>query len=213
VPVTSFADHVFGVCLVNDWSARDIQGWEYQPLGPFLAKNFATTISPWVVTAAALAPYRAPAFARPAGDPPPLPYLTAPADAAAGNLDIAVEAYLRTARMRAADAPPFRLSRGNFRDLYWTPAQMLAHHATGGCNLNPGDLIATGTISGAEKGSWGSLIEITARGKEPLVLPNGETRTFLEDGDEVLLRARCERPGQVGIGFGECRGIVELARL
>lgn len=208
VPIDGAAQHIFGFCLVNDWSARDIQGWEYQPLGPFLAKNFATTISPWVVTAEALAPFRTNAFERAEGDPRPLPYLASALDAAAGGIDMTVEAYLRSARMRQANEPPFRLSRGNFRDLYWTPAQMLTHHSSGGCNLNPGDLIASGTVSGAEKSSWGSLIEITTRGKEPIHLPTGETRTFVEDGDEVLMRARCERAGFVGIGFGECRGVV-----
>jgi len=208
IPIDDAAQHIFGFCILNDWSARDIQGWEYQPLGPFLAKNFATTISPWVVTSEALAPFRTRAFTRAEGDPKPLSYLSSALDAEEGNIDMFVEAYLRTARMRQANEPPFRLSRGNFRDLYWTPAQMLAHHASGGCNLNPGDLIATGTISGAERSSWGSLIEITSRGKEPIHLPTGETRTFIEDGDEILMRARCEREGYVGIGFGDCRGVV-----
>jgi fumarylacetoacetase len=208
VEIDRAAEHIFGFCILNDWSARDIQGWEYQPLGPFLAKNFATTISPWVVTAEALAPFRTHAFARDEGDPRPLPYLSSSGDAEEGGIDMIVEAYMRTARMRQANEPPFRLSRGNFRDIYWTPAQMLAHHASGGCNLNPGDLIASGTVSGAEKTSWGSLIELTTRGKEPIHLPTGETRTFIEDGDEILMRARCERAGFVGIGFGDCFGLI-----
>jgi len=208
VPIDDAAEHIFGFCLLNDWSARDIQGWEYQPLGPFLAKNFATTISPWVVTTEALAPFRTRAFERAEGDPKPLPYLSSARDAEEGGVDMIVEAFLRTARMRQANEPPFRLSRGNFRDLYWTPAQMLTHHTSGGCNLNPGDLIASGTVSGAEKSNWGSLIEITSRGKEAIHLPTGETRTFIEDGDEILMQARCEREGFVGIGFGQCRGVV-----
>jgi fumarylacetoacetase len=211
VPIGEAGEHIFGFCLVNDWSARDIQAWEYQPLGPFLAKSFATTVSPWIVTAEALAPFRTRAFVRPEGDPAPLPYLAAPLDAEEGGIDMALEAFLSTARMRKEEAVPFRLSRGNFRDLYWTPAQLLAHHASNGCNLNPGDLVASGTVSGADKGSWGSLMELTARGKEPIALPNGETRGFLEDGDEIVLRARCERDGFIGIGFGDCRGVVTPA--
>jgi fumarylacetoacetase len=205
------ADRIFGFCLLNDWSARDIQAWEYAPLGPFLAKSIGTTLSPWVVTSEALAPFRAPAATRPAGDPLPLPYLTSASDAAEGGLDVTLEAYLRTARMEADNVAPYRLSRGNAQTIYWTVAQMLTHHASNGCNLNPGDLLGTGTISGPEKESWGSLIELTFRGKEKIVLPSGETRGFIEDGDEILLRARCERPGHVAIGFGECRGVVTPA--
>ena len=199
---------LFGVCLVNDWSARDVQAWEYQPLGPFLAKNFATTVSPWVVTMDALAPFRAPAFPRPEGDPAPLPYLTSERNAGAGALDIAVEVYLATARMRTAGTAPVRLSRGRAADLYWTPAQMLAHHASNGCNLRAGDLFASGTVSGPDRGQRGCLLELTWRGAEPLTLPDGETRKFLEDGDEVIMRGYCEREGAVAIGLGECRGVV-----
>ena len=200
--------HLFGLCLVNDWSARDLQAWEYQPLGPFLAKSFATTVSPWVVTLDALEPFRAPAAARPAGDPAPLPYLYSAVDQARGAFDVTVEAWLRTRRMRDAGAPAVRLSRGSFRDMYWTLAQLLTHHASNGCNLRPGDLLASGTISGATRESLGCLLEITRRGAEPVALPDGESRGFLEDGDELTLRAYCEREGAVRIGFGECAGVV-----
>jgi len=189
-------DHVFGFCLVNDWSARDIQTWEYQPLGPFLAKSFATSISPWIVTLDALEPYRAKAR----HDDPVLPYLE---DDVA--FDITVEVWLRTAKM----TEPVRVSRGNFRDMYWTVAQFVAHHTSNGCNLRPGDLLASGTISGEAKDSRGCLLELTWRGTEPLQLPTGETRKFLEDGDEVILRAFCEREGLPRIGFGECRGVID----
>lgn len=200
--------HVFGLGLVNDWSARDVQAWEYQPLGPFLAKSFATTVSPWVVTLDALAPFRAPAAPRPPGDPAPLPYLCGAVDQARGGFDVTVEAWLRTAAMRAAGAPAVRLSRGTFRDMYWTVGQLLTHHASNGCNLRPGDLLASGTISGAEDSARGCLLELTRRGAELVALPGGEQRAFLEDGDEVLLRAYCEREGAARIGFGECRGEV-----
>jgi fumarylacetoacetase len=192
-------DHLFGFCLVNDWSARDIQAWEYQPLGPFLAKNFATTISPWIVTMDALEPFRTPAPPRPEGDPEPMLHLR---DEVA--FDITVEVWLRTARM----SEPVRLSSGNFRDMYWTVAQLVAHHTSNGCNLMPGDLLASGTISGSEKESRGSLLELAWRGSEPIELPSGETRKFLEDGDEVILRGYCERKGVERIGFGEARGRV-----
>jgi fumarylacetoacetase len=192
-------DHVFGFCLVNDWSARDIQTWEYQPLGPFLAKSFATSISPWIVTLDALEPYRV----RSQREDPVLPYL---ADDVA--FDITVEVWLRTANI----SEPVRLSRGNFRDMYWTIAQLVAHHTSNGCNLQPGDLLASGTISGTAKDSRGSLLELAWRGTEPIPLPGGETRRFLEDGDEVILRAYCEREGLPRIGFGECRGVIEPAR-
>jgi fumarylacetoacetase len=208
VAIDQAEKHLFGLCLVNDWSARDIQSWEYQPLGPFLSKSFATTVSPWVVTLEALEPYRSPAFRRPSGDPAPLPYLDSADTRSRGGLDISVEVYLTTARMRAAHLPPFRLSRGNTADLYWTLGQMFAHHASNGCNLRPGDLFATGTISGAAKDSRGCMLELTWRGSEPLALPTGETRKFLEDEDEVILRASCERQGAARIGFGECRGMV-----
>ncbi|HYC31165.1 MAG TPA: fumarylacetoacetase, partial [Gemmatimonadales bacterium] len=199
--VDAAEDRLFGVCLVNDWSARDVQAWEYQPLGPFLAKNFATTVSPWVVTLEALAPFRAPAFRRPAGDPAPLPYLQSDRNERAGAFDIVVEVYLSTARMRESGAAPARLSRGRVADLYWTPAQMLAHHASNGCNLRPGDLFASGTVSGPERDQRGSLLELTWRGAEPLDLPGGETRKFLEDGDEVIMRGHCEREGAVRLGL------------
>lgn len=192
-------DHLFGFCLVNDWSARDVQTWEYQPLGPFLAKNFATSISPWIVTMDALEPFRTNASVRSEGDPEPLPYLQDDV-----GFDIAVEVWLRTAKM----AEPVRLSRGNFRDMYWTVAQLVAHHTANGCNLMPGDLLASGTISGPSKEARGCLLELTWRGTEPLELPNGETRKFLENGDEVIMRAYCEREGHARIGFGECRGVV-----
>jgi fumarylacetoacetase len=208
IPIGEAGDHLFGVCLVNDWSARDIQAWEYQPLGPFLAKSFATTISPWVVTMEALAPYRAPAFMRPPDDPQPLEYLSDADDRRAGGIDITVEVWLRTAAMQAAGVRETRLSRASFPDMYWTPAQMLAHHASNGCNMRPGDLLASGTISGASQDSRGCLLELTWRGSHPLVLPNGETRTFLEDGDQVTLRGSCERDGFARIGLGDCVGHV-----
>jgi fumarylacetoacetase len=199
IPVENALEHVFGFCLVNDWSARDVQAWEYQPLGPFLAKNFATSISPWIVTLDALEPFRTRAFERAPGDPDPLPHLRDDV-----GFDIHVEVWLRTKKM----TEPVRLSRGNFRDMYWTVAQLVAHHTSNGCNLRPGDLLASGTISGPEKDARGSLIELTWRGTEPLQLPTGETRRFLEDGDEVILHAYCERDGIPRIGFGECRGVV-----
>jgi fumarylacetoacetase len=212
VPVAEARSHLFGLCLVNDWSARDIQSWEYQPLGPFLAKNFATTVSPWIVTLDALEPFRAPAAARPAGDPGPLPYLADPADQAAGAFDITVEVWLASAAMRAGGVAPVRLSRARAADLYWTPAQLLAHHTSNGCNLQPGDLLASGTVSGPERENRGCLLELTWRGAEPLTLPTGETRAFLEDGDEVILRGYAERAGAVRIGFGDCRGAVRGER-
>jgi fumarylacetoacetase len=208
VPLEQAEEHLFGLCLVNDWSARDIQTWEYQPLGPFLAKNFATTISPWVVTMEALEPFRIPAYNRPAGDPTPLPYLDSASNRERGGIDAVVEVFIRTARMRGAGLAEQRVSRSRMADLYWTVAQMFAHHTSNGCNLRPGDLFATGTISGPAKDARGCLLELTWRGAEPLTLPGGETRRFLEDGDEVIMRGYCERPGTVRIGFGECRGIV-----
>jgi fumarylacetoacetase len=208
VPLADAEEHLFGLCLVNDWSARDIQTWEYQPLGPFLAKSFATTLSPWVVTFEALEPYRVPAFDRPVGDPAPLSYLDSEANRMRGGVDVVIEVYLSSARMRASSLSPVRLSRGRMADLYWTFGQMFAHHTSNGCNLRPGDLIASGTVSGPGRDSRGCLLELTWRGAEPLQLPNAETRTFLEDGDEVTVRAFCERPGAVRLGFGECRGLV-----
>ncbi|MEX2260551.1 MAG: fumarylacetoacetase [Bryobacteraceae bacterium] len=206
IPIQEAGDCVFGVCLVNDWSARDIQRWEYQPLGPFLSKSFATSISPWIVTADALAPFRVPAFARPEGDPAPLPYLYSEDDAAEGGIDLHLEALLSSEQMRKQGCAPVRLSRGNFRNMYWTIAQMLAHHASNGCNLRPGDLLASGTVSGPTEDSLGCLLELAAR--EPVRLPTGEVRRALEDGDEVILRGYCEREGFARIGLGECRGVV-----
>jgi len=208
IGIDEAGEHLFGVCLLNDWSARDIQMWEYQPLGPFLAKNFASTVSPWVVTMEALAPFRAPAFPRPSGDPQPLDYLRGGDDQVHGGLDIIIEVLLQSRSMREGGLPPAVISRGNARELYWTAAQMLAHHASGGCNLRPGDLIGSGTISGQTKESRGCLLELTWRGTEPLALPGGEQRRFLEDGDEVTLRARCEADGATPIGFGACSGEV-----
>jgi fumarylacetoacetase len=212
VPLERAEDHLFGLSLVNDWSARDIQTWEYQPLGPFLAKSFATTISPWVVTFEALEPYRVPAYARPAGDPGPLPYLDGERNRSSGGIDVIVEVFLSTARMREAEMPEVRVSRARLAELYWTLGQMFTHHTSNGCNLRPGDLFASGTISGPTLDSRGCLLELTWRGAEPLVLPNKETRKFLEDGDEVILRASCNSPGAVRIGFGECRGRITPAR-
>ncbi len=201
-------EHIFGLCLVNDWSARDIQAWEYQPLGPFLSKSFATAISPWVLTLEALAPFRCPAFQRAEGDPLPLPYLSSQHDASLGGIDLTVEVLLRSVQMREAGMEPFRLSRASFKQMYWTLAQMLTHHTSNGCNLRPGDLLASGTVSGAEAGSQGCLLEITQRGSKPIELPTGEVRSFVSDGDEVILRGYCEKEGYATVGFGECRGIV-----
>jgi fumarylacetoacetase len=209
VPVAQAERLLFGLCLLNDWSARDVQAWEYQPLGPFLAKSFATTISPWIVTLDALAPYRVPAATRAEGDPEPLPYLVSNAEESA--VAVTVEAYLRTARMREAKEPPVRLSRSSLADLYWTPAQFIAHHTSNGCNLRPGDLLGSGTISGPTPDSRGCLLELTWRGTEPVQLPGGEERHFLEDGDEVILRGSCEREGFARIGLGECSGTVVSA--
>jgi fumarylacetoacetase len=205
VPIETAGERLFGACIVNDWSARDIQSWEYQPLGPFLAKSFATTISPWIVTMEALEPFLVPPEPRHEGDPAPLPYLARPDDRA---IDLTLEVWLTTQKMRAEGVPPHRLSRCSARDLYWTPAQMVAHHASNGCNLRPGDLLASGTVSGASKDALGCLLEITARGAEPITLPTGETRRFLEEGDEVCIKGWCERAGLRRIGLGECRGVV-----
>jgi fumarylacetoacetase len=202
---------VFGVVLLNDWSARDIQAWEYQPLGPFLAKSFATTISPWIVTLDALEPFRCPAFPRAPDDPRPLPYLYSEKNLEQGGIDIRLEMHLRTQRMRDGKTAPLRLSRSSFQDVYWTVAQMVTHHASNGCNLQPGDLLGSGTISGTAPGSQGSMMELTQGGRSPLPLPSGETRGFLADGDEVIQRARCERDGAVPIGFGEAAGLVRPA--
>lgn len=205
--------HLFGVSLLNDWSARDLQAWEYQPLGPFLAKNFASSVSPFVVTLDALEPFRAPLAARAEGDPEPLPYLSSAADRERGGIDITLEVWLRTARMRDEGVPPVLLSRSQSLDLYWSFAQMLTHHASNGCNMQPGDVLGSGTISGADADSRGCLLELTQRAAQPIALPNGETRGFLEDGDEVTLRGYAEREGAVRIGFGECVGVVVPARL
>jgi len=203
--------HVFGLGLLNDWSARDVQAWEYQPLGPFLSKSFATTVSPWIVTLDALAPFRAP-FERPAGDPAPLPYLDAPSVREQGMFDIVLEVSLQTPAMRDAGRAPERVSVSNFRDAYWAVAQLVAHHTVNGCNLGAGDLLGSGTLSGPAPEQGGSLLELTRGGQQPLALGNGEHRRFLEDGDTVILKAWCERLGARRIGFGECRATVMPAR-
>jgi fumarylacetoacetase len=208
IPIGQAQKHLFGVSLLNDWSARDIQSWEYQPLGPFLGKSFATTVSPWVTPMAALEPFRAPASPRDNADPKPLPYLHSAADQRKGGLDIQLEIFLTTSIMRKNKLEPFRISRSNAKDLYWTPAQLIAHHTSNGCNLQIGDLLATGTISGTELSSAGCLLELTRNGTEPIALPTGETRSFLADGDEVILSGFCTRPGYPRIGLGECRATV-----
>jgi fumarylacetoacetase len=208
IPLDKAESHVAGLCLVNDWSARDIQTWEYQPLGPFLAKNFATTVSPWVVTLEAMEPFRFPAFTRAPEDPEALPHLRDARNEREGGFDITLDVLLRTRRMREADLRPVRVSRGSFTSMYWTMAQLVAHHASNGCNLRPGDLLASGTVSGPTKESRGCLLERTWKGTEPLELPSGETRRFLEDGDEVIMRGWCEREGARRIGFGEAAGTV-----
>src|SRR5687768_13167287 len=205
VPIAEAAEHVVGLCMLNDWSARDIQRWEMQPLGPFLAKNFGTTISPWVVTMEALAPFRRPQPARPAGDPPPLPYLWDETDQAQGALDVQIEALILTEAMRAKGGPPHRLALSNVSHLYWTLAQMVAHHTCAGCNLQAGDLFGSGTISAPERSGFGSLAELSDDGNVRIELPSGETRTFVEDGDEIILRAVARRDGYASIGFGDCR--------
>jgi fumarylacetoacetase len=211
IPVAEAANHIAGFCLLNDWSARDIQGWEYQPLGPFLGKSFLTTISPWVVTPEALAPFRTAQADRPADDPAPLPYLLDPADQVTGALDIDLEVFLLTEGLHSKGLPPHRLAVSNARHLYWTVAQLVAHHASGGCNLRPGDVLGTGTISAPQQDGLGSLLEISGGGRQPVALASGESRRFLEDGDTVIMRAQCRREGFVTIGFGECRGTVQQA--
>lgn len=222
IPIEAAEDHILGLCLLNDWSARDIQKWEYQPLGPFLAKNFATTVSPYIVTMEALAPFRSPRFERPAGDPAPLAHLDCEHDRTAGAFDITLEVYLQSAEMKKRGLSPHRISRGNFKDIYWTVAQMLAHHTGNGCNMQPGDLLGSGTVSGPTRDARGCLLELTwdgdpwanppvkASGAErtPIELPSGEQRKFLADGDEVIFKGYCEREGFRRIGFGECRGEV-----
>jgi fumarylacetoacetase len=211
VPIAQAEEHLFGVALFNDWSARDIQAWEYQPLGPFLAKNFASTLSPWVVTMEALAPFRAP-LVRPATDPQPLPYLDDAENRASGALDIELEVRLQTAAMRAGGVEPVTLSRSNAAQAaYWTPAQLIAHHTVNGCNLQPGDLLGSGTLSGPERAQAGSLLELTLGGTEPISLPGGEQRTFMQDGDTLILAGHCARPGARRIGFGLCAGTVIAA--
>jgi fumarylacetoacetase len=226
IPIDQAEDHIFGMCILNDWSARDIQKWEYQPLGPFLAKNFASTVSPYIVTMEALAPFRTPAFERSPGDPQPLPYLDSESNRARGGIDITCEAYLASADMRKRGMAPVRLSKGSFRHMYWTLAQFVAHHTVNGCNLQPGDLLGSGTISGPTRDSRGCLLELTWDGdpwanppkivpgtqRTPIKLPTGEERKFLADGDEVVIKAYCEREGFRRIGFGECRGVIEPAR-
>jgi fumarylacetoacetase len=211
VSIDEAESHVFGMALFNDWTARDIQPWEYQPLGPFLSKNFASTLSPWIVTTDALAPFRS-AFARPAGDPQPLPYLDSAINREAGAFDIQLEVWLQTPKMRESDQAGERLVTSNFNDAYWTVAQMVAHHTVNGCNLQSGDFFGTGTLSGPAADQAGSLLELSQGGKKPIHLTNGETRTFLEDGDCIVLRGYCERNGARRIGFGECRGTVLPAR-
>ncbi|MCH7791599.1 MAG: fumarylacetoacetase [Planctomycetes bacterium] len=226
ISIDDAEDHIFGLCLVNDWSARDMQKWEYQPLGPFLAKSFATTISPYIVTMEALAPFRTPALERADGDPKPLSYLTSERNSAMGGVDITLEVYLQSEQMRKRGLSPMRLSRGRFKDMYWTIGQMLTHHASNGCLMQPGDLLASGTVSGPTRGARGCLLELTWDGdpfadepiivpgsqRTPIELPTGETRTFLADGDEVILKGFCEREGFRRIGFGECRGRITPAR-
>jgi fumarylacetoacetase len=207
IPLADAENHIFGLCLLNDWSARDLQGWEYQPLGPFLAKNFATTISPWVVTLQALAPFRVP-FTRPESDPQPLPYLDSQRNRDAGAIDIRLEAFIQSAKMRARGAAPQRVSQTSFRHAYWTIAQLVAHHTVNGCNLRAGDLFGSGTQSGPTPAEAGSLVELSKGGTEYLALGEDERRAFLEDGDSVIFRGWCERPGAVSLGFGEVCGTV-----
>ena len=222
ISIAQARDHIFGLCLLNDWSARDIQKWEYQPLGPFLAKNFASTISPYIVTMEALAPFRCPVEARPPGDPRPLPYLFDETDQRKGALDITLEAYLQSADMEKRGLAPVRLSRGSSKHMYWTFSQLLAHHTSNGCNLQPGDLLGSGTLSGPTPESRGCLLELTWQGagpdkkplpRKPIELPTGEKRTFLADGDTVIFKAFCEREGFRRIGFGECRGKILPAKV
>ncbi|ANY17624.1 fumarylacetoacetase [Bordetella pseudohinzii] len=212
IALASAEQHVFGLGILNDWSARDIQAWEYQPLGPFLSKNFASTISPWIVTLEALEPFRT-QWKRPEGDPQPLPYLASEANRAQGAFDVQMEVLITTEASRARQAPPARLSRSNFRDAYWNVAQLITHHTVNGCNLQAGDMLGTGTLSGPGASEAGSLLELSQGGKTPVALPWGETRTFLEDGDQIIIRAECVKPGYPRIGFGQCAGTVTPARL
>jgi fumarylacetoacetase len=208
IAIDEAEDRMFGLCLLNDWSARDIQSWEYQPLGPFLSKNFATTLSPWIVTMDALEPYRTP-FERAAGEPAPLPYLDGADNRARGAVDLTLEVHLQTQAMRERGEAPVRLTSTNFRhSAYWTLAQLVAHHTVNGCNLRPGDLFGTGTLSGPNAGEEGSMLELTRGAREPIRLPNGEQRIFFEDGDTVIFKGWCERPGAARIGLGEVRSSV-----
>ncbi|WP_068079392.1 fumarylacetoacetase [Novosphingobium rosa] len=208
IPIGQASEHIAGISLLNDWSARDVQAWEYQPLGPFLAKNFHTTVSPWVVTTEALAPYRIAQPPRPEGDPAPLPYLLDVQDQAQGALSLTLSVWFSSAKMREEGRAPLRLSEGPASNMYWTLAQIVAHHASNGCNLNPGDLLGSGTISGPTPESYGSLLEITEGGKRPFTLPTGETRSFLQNGDEISITASAHAPGRASIGFGECRAVI-----
>jgi fumarylacetoacetase len=210
VPLDHAEAHVAGYCLLNDWSARDVQAWEYQPLGPFLAKNFGTTVSPWVITPEALAPYRIP-VSRPSDDPEPLAYLDSPSHRAHGGLDVGLEVRICTLRMRETGEVPQVISRSSSRHMYWSVGQLVAHHTSNGCDLRPGDLFGSGTLSGPQPGSAGSLLELSHGGTDPVTLPDGETRTFLEDGDEITLTAHARRPGAATIGFGECVAMVQPA--
>lgn len=211
IPIGEAADHIAGLCLLNDWSARDIQTWEYQPLGPFLAKSFLATVSPWIVTAEALAPFRIPQPPRPKGDPQPLAYLHDERDQDRGSFAVTLDVFLTTARMPEAGLAPHRLGRSAASHLYWTVGQLVAHHSANGCNLAPGDLLGTGTISAPDETGLGSLLEITRNGARPLTLPSGETRAFLEDGDRIALSGHFAADGFVGMGFGPCSGVVQAA--
>lgn len=212
IPIGEALDHVAGLTLLNDWSSRDVQAWEYQPLGPFLAKNFVTTVSPWIVTMEALAPFRRAQPPRPEGDPRPLPYLWNEADQHQGALSLDLEVFMTSPAMREQGMVPLRLSHGPASNMYWTIAQMVTHHASNGCLMQTGDLLGTGTISGPEPGSQGSLMEITRNGTKPVTLPTGELRSFLQDGDELSMIGRFSAEGSISIGFGECRGVVVPAR-
>ncbi|MEC7490445.1 MAG: fumarylacetoacetase [Pseudomonadota bacterium] len=211
VSVSEADDHIFGLCLLNDWSARDIQAWEYQPLGPFLAKSFASHVSPWVVTLEALAPFRCSAFDRPKADPAPLSYLSSDDNSATGGFDINIEVLITSEKMRREGVTAQTLALTNMRYLYWTICQMLTHHTSNGCNLRPGDMMGTGTISGPDESALGSILETTRRGTEPVTLPTGEERRFLGDGDELVMHAWCEGEGVRRIGFGDCRAVIEGA--
>lgn len=207
IPIAEAEDHFFGLCLLNDWSARDIQSWEYQPLGPFLSKNFATTLSPWIVTREALAPFRVP-YTRPVDDPAPLPYLSDPMNQQAGGIDLHLQISIQSAEMRARSLAPLILAKTNLRYSYWTLAQMIAHHSSNGCLMQPGDLLGSGTMSGPDPTEAGSLLELTRGGKDPITLPSGETRRFIEDGDAIEITGFCENTSSVRIGLGRCRAVI-----